>query len=771
MAEIDANIAVMRKKIAAQKALILGITPEATLRDIANEKPKASPNGMSLDDEKMCIFKRKAQAIVFAAQQRMEPEPPVDFVASVDNGLARLINRDRAKARKAVDDLRHLCHDPEKGLDCIEKAADSMILPVSDETLQSVRDFVSKKKLEDSQRRRMLRKEYRYLEETWKKRLKSARDKRSKEKREANRDRDRYLLVQTRGPAGLLTCKTSSGRTSHKIMPVTPGGVMNNVAEVDSILADIEQAGGTPGSHHIWMKTLAQIPDQDPSKVPYDSGMLLIDDPIAEVYAARCVNPWTREEKLIFLEKYLLYQKNFHKIAGFLDYKDTGDCVRFYFDHKLKYNLKQLLRESGSMKRKGIRTQHLLMLAGLPSTRQALTRGIVDPHRAEGDRALESGTGVIDAAASPYEPTTAPETPNNDTDPGVGPMLDPEPGSVEHHANGLAPMNSVVFKLESEQIDLSAAERAVFSNALVKYGKNWKVIADEHGFFGGNVGQLITYFNRNKERYNFVSSIEKHALAEGVAREDAAAKSERGNAERDSLKFRIHEKGSPDQRSRTERPHPRPHASPRRSSDGADEPRKATWTQDEMATVEQHFRDYGKDWKKISKLMGQKTPQQVKGYWKKQNPQERDSSGSKKKRHRVKSNQSSPLLVKSGSMRNGIPASAKEEKTELAREHSRKRDADDAKLADQRSRGEKRERLGNDAESPRGARKEVVDGGTPVPRKLASPKSPKVAEPSGSPRLPMRFPLRSKPAPEVGSVKPASKASVDEGKECAGSPS
>jgi len=55
-----------------------------------------------------------------------------------------------------------------------------------------------------------------------------------------------------------------------------------------------------------------------------------------------------------FSTRYLVYPKNFQKIASFLENKDTGACVTFYYSYKYMLNLKKLLREH-QMKRRGIR--------------------------------------------------------------------------------------------------------------------------------------------------------------------------------------------------------------------------------------------------------------------------------------------------------------------------------------------------------------------------------------------------------------------------------
>ena len=43
-------------------------------------------------------------------------------------------------------------------------------------------------------------------------------------------------------------------------------------------------------------------------------------------------------EKVIFLDKFMQFPKNFSKIASFLTNRSTKDCVRFYYDSKAGKN-------------------------------------------------------------------------------------------------------------------------------------------------------------------------------------------------------------------------------------------------------------------------------------------------------------------------------------------------------------------------------------------------------------------------------------------------
>ncbi|UKK02745.2 silencing mediator for retinoid and thyroid hormone receptor [Theileria orientalis] len=54
---------------------------------------------------------------------------------------------------------------------------------------------------------------------------------------------------------------------------------------------------------------------------------------------------WSMSEVKTFVEKYLMYPKNFSKIAQFLENKKCGDCVEFYYRFKYRLKLKQRVQE------------------------------------------------------------------------------------------------------------------------------------------------------------------------------------------------------------------------------------------------------------------------------------------------------------------------------------------------------------------------------------------------------------------------------------------
>ena len=60
---------------------------------------------------------------------------------------------------------------------------------------------------------------------------------------------------------------------------------------------------------------------------------------------------WTDMEKCIFVDKFMQYPKNFHKISSFLVNRTTRECIQFYYDSKAVIPYKSLLREFDNRKR------------------------------------------------------------------------------------------------------------------------------------------------------------------------------------------------------------------------------------------------------------------------------------------------------------------------------------------------------------------------------------------------------------------------------------
>lgn len=57
---------------------------------------------------------------------------------------------------------------------------------------------------------------------------------------------------------------------------------------------------------------------------------MLVEDLVWVELEWKSMNFWLVEERRVFLEKFVVYNKNFSKIVFYLEYKMIVDCVEFY---------------------------------------------------------------------------------------------------------------------------------------------------------------------------------------------------------------------------------------------------------------------------------------------------------------------------------------------------------------------------------------------------------------------------------------------------------
>jgi len=123
-------------------------------------------------------------------------------------------------------------------------------------------------------------------------------------------------------------------RSSSRLGP-SMSGIVRSEQELEECIEHLAQVE--------YLKKLIKIPDMlteaEKRTVIFPSRNGLRTDPVADLERDRVVRPWTAEETEVFIEKYLEYPKDFRKISTFLEHRDTGDCVQFYYRFQ---KLKQL---------------------------------------------------------------------------------------------------------------------------------------------------------------------------------------------------------------------------------------------------------------------------------------------------------------------------------------------------------------------------------------------------------------------------------------------
>lgn len=216
-----------------------------------------------------------------------------------------------------------------------------------------VRKVLAARRAERTARLREQSRVYMQKRRLWVSQLDAMEEQRTDAEKDGARQRDRELLMATRASSGM-------------------GGGMTN-REIDLIFCEIEAAGGTAGGLERWGRSITGIPDHNPDYLPpaSDGGGVRVENPLADHYAARNVNPWTKSETMIFLEKFVVHGKNFRKVATFFEHKSVEDCVRFYFDNKMRLGLKQLAKEA-QVRKRGTKKLALSELSKLPTESRSI---------------------------------------------------------------------------------------------------------------------------------------------------------------------------------------------------------------------------------------------------------------------------------------------------------------------------------------------------------------------------------------------------------------
>lgn len=155
----------------------------------------------------------------------------------------------------------------------------------------------------------------------------------------------------------------SGGRSGRRA-----GDVVRSEAELNQILLSLlEQERDNPATR--WMATLAVTPKMFTSDVKHVFDDIFVDrngkldqdhyqkqvqlHKVCPLVAASVVHfkgsvVWTEGEQRIFVDKFLAFPKNFRKIASYLPFKRTSDCVAFYYQNKKHLRLKQLRKLAAS---------------------------------------------------------------------------------------------------------------------------------------------------------------------------------------------------------------------------------------------------------------------------------------------------------------------------------------------------------------------------------------------------------------------------------------
>lgn len=112
------------------------------------------------------------------------------------------------------------------------------------------------------------------------------------------------------------------------------------------------------------LKMPALILDKDIRMSRFITNNALVEDPCAVEKERSTINPWTAEERELFIDKLAIFGKNFSKIASFLEHKTMADCVEFYYKNHKSEQFKRARKKPDFAKHKKSQSSTYLVASG-----------------------------------------------------------------------------------------------------------------------------------------------------------------------------------------------------------------------------------------------------------------------------------------------------------------------------------------------------------------------------------------------------------------------
>ncbi|XP_057828336.2 uncharacterized protein LOC131039563 isoform X2 [Cryptomeria japonica] len=199
---------------------------------------------------------------------------------------------------------------------------------------QQLEDMLLQKKMSHTFMELVLALKYRALRETWK-----------REQAGICQWNDRTEGLKKLDIERKNGTQVLSQRTSHRLRLSVSGiakvdAVSDELQTIQKLLA--EPFGGYQRPH---LKMPSQILDEkERNKQRFLSNNALIEDPVAFEQERKTINPWTPEEKKIFLENFFSSNKNFQKIASLIEHKTVADCIEFYYRNQKSEEFEMMRR-------------------------------------------------------------------------------------------------------------------------------------------------------------------------------------------------------------------------------------------------------------------------------------------------------------------------------------------------------------------------------------------------------------------------------------------
>lgn len=233
----------------------------------------------------------------------------------------------------------------------------------------------------------------------------------------------------------------------------------------------------------------------------------LVEDPVSAEQERKAFNPWSMEEKKLFLDKYFLLGKDFRRIAAYLEHKTVADCVEFYYRNQKTEEFEKVHHRHQLKKRRDYQPSAPYL---------ATTTSFSSRHREGNTASLEGLTLVAAAAAALSVPK---EYPNFSPRVGIATagvtkpfprVLTAEGSNDERRGGKGARSTNTRPKACSEEIDLqwSDNEKKAYANAVVMFGRNFYSISQHVGT--KTERQCKSFFSKARKGLRLDQLIERH---------------------------------------------------------------------------------------------------------------------------------------------------------------------------------------------------------------------------------------------------------------------
>uniref|UniRef100_A0A7S4DI29 Uncharacterized protein n=1 Tax=Lotharella globosa TaxID=91324 RepID=A0A7S4DI29_9EUKA len=287
-------------------------------------------------------------------------------------------------------------------------------------------------------------------------------------------------------------------------------------------------------------------------------------------------NPWTEQEKDIFIKKYARYPNNFLKISLFLPRKSVNDCVAFHFLKKESLNYQKLVKQA----KKRTRTR----LQPAPIRKPTTLGSPSDASQLGSPNSLDEGDDEYD---------------DDDENTAQMPIAAAASSSNTRHSNkahGQKKRASRSGKSDQQHTTRpywTDEEKNLFFEGVDLFGKDFQAISNKVGTKG--VDKCRNFFNNNKRKHNLEERVRKANAMMGKSHLNKKPRSTRGSMPRRYAKRAV--------------------VKAREQMQAEQALTGKAWTKEEKASLVSALHRFGQDWAKVANAVRTRTPGQVEDYY------------------------------------------------------------------------------------------------------------------------------------------------------------